>query len=229
MTIINYAKLGLRSSDDASRAKAFERILAAGQRAAKITSTILGVARNRADAFEAIDLATLIDDSLVLLEREMRKYRIHIEREFEPCPAVWANGNQIQQVLLNLLTNARQAMPNGGRLVIGIRRDSERPMVQMIVRDSGIGMAPETLYRIFDPFFTTKQGPDASGKGGTGLGLSACKDVIEAHRGRIRVESAVGKGTAFTIMLPIAPATTPTAIAAPAVALNNADEPAQPA
>jgi signal transduction histidine kinase len=73
-------------------------------------------------------------------------------------------------------------------------------------------MPPETLRRIFDPFFTTKAGPDASGKGGTGLGLALCRDIIEAHQGRIRVESAVGRGTAFTLRLPAAG----TAAAAPA-------------
>jgi signal transduction histidine kinase len=85
------------------------------------------------------------------------------------------------------------------------------------VRDTGCGMTPEVLHKIFDPYFSTKSGPDASGKGGTGLGLSMCRDIIESHRGRIRVESTQGKGTAFTIKLPaavqanapIAPATTP--------------------
>ena len=76
--------------------------------------------------------------------------------------------------------------------------------VDLIVRDSGCGMAPETLRRIFDPFFSTKSGPDSSGKGGTGLGLSMCRDIIEAHHGRIRVESTLGKGTMFTIKLPVA-------------------------
>jgi signal transduction histidine kinase len=77
-------------------------------------------------------------------------------------------------------------------------------MVDLTIRDTGTGIAPEKLSRIFDRFFTTKQGPDASGKGGTGLGLAMCRDIIEAHQGRIRVESTVGKGTAFTLKLPIA-------------------------
>ncbi len=77
-------------------------------------------------------------------------------------------------------------------------------MVELVVRDNGCGMSPETLPRIFEPFYTTKTGPDASGKGGTGLGLSTCRDIIEAHHGRIRVDSSVGKGTAFTLKLPVA-------------------------
>ena len=75
-------------------------------------------------------------------------------------------------------------------------------MIDLIVRDNGCGIPAEKLPRIFDAFFTTKAGPDASGKGGTGLGLSTCRDILEAHHGRIRVDSTVGKGTAFTLKLP---------------------------
>ena len=205
MTIINYAKLGLRHQDAPTRDKAFEKILAAGNRAAKITSTILGLARNRSGAFEPTDLAQLIDDALLLLERELSKYRISVERQYQPVPPALVNGNQIQQVLVNLLVNARQAMPDGGRVIIKLLYDEPNQLVDLVVRDTGSGIAPDALRRIFDPFFSTKRGPDASGKGGTGLGLSACREIIEAHRGRIRVESTVGKGTAFTLKLPAAP------------------------
>ncbi len=204
MTIINYAKLGLRHQDAATRDKALEKILAAGNRAAKITSTILGLARNRSDAFEPTDLAQLVDDALLLLERELSKYRISVERQFQAVPLALVNGNQIQQVLVNLLVNARQAMPEGGRVIIKLLYDEPNQFVDLVVRDTGTGIAPDALRRIFDPFFSTKRGPDASGKGGTGLGLSACREIIEAHRGRIRVESTVGKGTAFTLKLPAA-------------------------
>jgi signal transduction histidine kinase len=204
MTIINYAKLGLRQQDQATRDKAFEKILAAGNRAAKITTGVLGFARNRSDAFEPTDLGRVIDDSLLLLDREMAKYRIkvNIEKPAEPVPMAWANGNQIQQVLLNLLINARQAMLGGGQIFIRLAFDPATQMLDLSVRDTGGGIPPETLRRIFDPFFTTKSGPDASGKGGTGVGLSMCRNIIEAHHGRIRVESTVGRGTAFTLRIP---------------------------
>lgn len=204
MTIINYAKLGLRHKDQATRQKAFEKILAAGNRAARITNGVLGFARNRSGAFEPTDLARLVDDALLLLEREMNKYRVAVEKRLEPAPAALANPNQIQQVLINLLTNARQAMPHGGRVLVRVGYDVQTDMVELVVRDNGCGMAPETLRRIFEPFFSTKKGPDASGKGGTGLGLSSCRDIIEAHHGRIRVDSSEGKGTAFSIKLPTA-------------------------
>lgn len=202
MTIINYAKMGLRHKDAATRDKAFDKILAAGNRAAAITNGILSFARNRSSAMEPTDLRRVVNDSLLLLERELAKYHVRIEKHFEPVPEVLANGNQIQQVLLNLLINARQAMANGGMLTVKLANDATAGTVDLVVRDNGCGMPPETLRRIFDSFFTTKTGPDASGKGGTGLGLSMCRDIIEAHQGRIRVESAVGKGTMFTIKLP---------------------------
>jgi signal transduction histidine kinase len=204
MTIINYAKLGLRATDQESRTKAFDKILAAGNRAAKITNGVLSLARNRSNGFEPTDLQRIIDDTLVLLERELQKYRVQLELKVTPTPKVMANGNQIQQVLLNLMINARQAMPEGGRLIVGLRHDAEANVVELSVRDSGTGMSTEVLHRIFDNFFTTKSGADESGRGGTGLGLSACRHIIEAHKGKIRVESAPGKGTLFTVKLPVA-------------------------
>jgi len=209
MTILNYAKLGLRRKDVAMREKALTKILAAAQRAAKITNSVLGLARNRSDSLEPTDLPKIIDDALVLLELEMAKYRVAIERQWDDVPLVLANGNQIQQVLLNLLVNARQAMPRGGQILIRLRRNDATNSVDMVIRDSGAGIEPEKLRRIFEPFFSTKKGPDATGKGGAGLGLAACRNIIEAHHGRILVQSTVGKGTAFTIRLPVAPTKKP--------------------
>lgn len=225
MTIINYAKLGLRHKDDASRQKAFEKVLAAGERAAKITNSVLGMARNRSNSFEPTDLAQIIRETLVLLERELSKYRIRVEVQIQDVPPVLANGNQIQQVLLNLLINARQAMMNGGQVTIKLECDSASEMVDLVVRDSGSGIPADKLPNIFDPFFTTKRGPDETGKGGTGLGLSCCRQVIEAHRGRIRVESTVGKGTAFTLKLPIARARTSYAPTSPIATTHAASKP----
>ena len=204
MTIINYAKMGMRHDDKPTRDKAFDKINQAGMRAAKITNSVLGMARNRSEQFEKTDLAGLIEQSMVLLEREMQKYRIAVEMEIEPdIPEVSVIGNQIQQVLMNLFINARQAMMDGGRLVIRLKQNPETKTVDLAIRDFGVGMSPSTLRKIFDPYYTTKAGPDESGKGGTGIGLSTCKDIIEAHGGKIRVESSPGKGTCFTLMLPL--------------------------
>lgn len=203
MTIINYARLGIRNKDDASRDKALSKILEASERASKITGTILAQARNRSESLEPTDLAAIVADTLVLLEREMNKYRISVTTEIEPGVAqAVASGNQIQRVLLNLLINARQAIGEAGNLLIRLSNGTDDQSVELVVRDSGSGIPAEILPRIFDPFFSTKSGPDESGKGGTGLGLAACKEIIDAHHGKIRVESTVGVGTAFTIRLP---------------------------
>lgn len=201
-TILNYAKIGLRHKDAETRTRAFEKILASSNRAAKITHGILGFARNRGNQFEPTNLAKVVEDSLLLLERELTKHRVSVECDLPSVPRARANTNQIQQVLMNLIINARQAMPQGGRLIIKLSHDPGAKVVELAVRDTGIGMSQDTLHRIFDPYFTTKSGPDATGRGGTGLGLSTVREIIEQHQGKIRVESSPGHGTAISIRLP---------------------------
>ena len=208
-TVLNYAKMGIRHQDKVTRDKAFNKILEASNRAAKITATVLGLARNRKPGFEPTDLVAITEDVLLLLDREMNKYRISVEKNFLPVPEISANANQIEQVLVNLLINARQAMPEGGRLLLKIGPDPTGTAVELMIRDFGTGIPPEKLPKIFDSFYTTKEGPDGSGKGGTGLGLALCKRVIERHRGRVRVESSLGKGTAFKLRFPILSTPTP--------------------
>ncbi len=204
MTIINYAKLGLRHKDELSRNKSLQKIHDAASRAAKLTSTVLSMSRSRTGSFEPTDLRPVIDDTMLLMEREFRKYRINIETRLDAVPNVNASPSQMQRVLLNLLVNARQATQEGGMVSIGWQHDADTQEAVLTVRDSGKGISKEVLPKIFDPFFSTKDGPDESGKGGTGLGLAACKQTIDAHGGRIRVESSLGKGTCFIIRLPIA-------------------------
>ncbi len=201
-TILNYAKLGLRHTDDATRTRALEKILGAGQRAEKLTSSVLGLARNRTQEATPTDLGSLCDETLVLLERELQKYRVGVERRYEAQGLAMVVGNQIQQVLLNLLTNARQAMPKGGLVVIRVADDPEQQAVDLSVRDTGEGITMESLPKIFERGFSTKAGPDATGKGGAGLGLSEVVEMVEASGGKIRVESTVGKGTQFTLKMP---------------------------
>ena len=200
MTILNYAKMGMRHRDDATRDKALDKIYTAAERANKITNSVLGMARNRSNQFETTDMVKLIEQTMVLLERELNKYRISVELQIEEVPQIQAIGNQLQQVLLNLLINARQAMPDGGQLIVRLYADDK--FVNLAVRDFGTGIPQDKLKKIFQPYFSTKDGPDESGKGGTGLGLASCKNIIEAHGGKIRVESMVGKGTCFTLKLP---------------------------
>ncbi|HBE71648.1 MAG TPA: two-component sensor histidine kinase [Planctomycetaceae bacterium] len=202
MTVVNYARLGMRHKDEATRDKAFARINDAASRATKVAGSVLSLARNKAAKHEPIELANVVANAQLLLEREFRKYRVQLDVNVEAVPKVVGDSNELQRVLINFLVNARQATPEGGYVKIGLAADSATSEVVLTIRDSGTGIEPSVLPRIFDPFFSTKSGPDESGKGGTGVGLSACKEAIDAHGGRIRVESAIGKGTAFIIRLP---------------------------
>jgi signal transduction histidine kinase len=202
-TIINYAKMGLRHKDAAARDKAFDKILLAGQRASKITTGMLAFARARGDRRESLSLVQLVEDVLVLVEKDLHVHRIRLETRFLDQPYALVNAGQIQQVLLNLLINARQAMSGGGTLTITVRTNREQGVGEIAVADTGCGIPPEKLPHIFTPFFSTKTA-DAQGQGGTGLGLALCREVMESHQGRIRVDSAVGSGTIFTLKLPLA-------------------------
>ncbi|XZE21241.1 sensor histidine kinase [Pirellulaceae bacterium SH449] len=202
MTVLNYARMGLHNKDEATREKAFTRILDAANRGAKITSMVLGLARSSPGDKVPTNLVSLVEDTLVLMERELQKYRILVEKDWTAVPMIMASPDQIQRLLLNLLTNARQAIGESGMIKIRIVHDAAADSVVLSIRDSGCGIDKDVLPRIFKPFFTTKNGPDTSGKGGTGLGLSACKEIVENHNGRIRVESTVGKGTSFSIRFP---------------------------
>ena len=201
-TVINYAKLGLRHKDEDSRDKAFNKILAAGQRASRITTGMLAYARNKSDRRDEIDLAQLVDEVLLLVEKDLEVHRVKVEVNTVGEARATVNVGQLQQVLLNLIINGRQAMEAGGRLIIGIKANREEGWAEISVRDTGAGIPADNLRKIFDRFFTTKT-TDSQGQGGTGLGLALCRDVIEAHQGRIRVESTVGKGTTFTLKLPL--------------------------
>jgi signal transduction histidine kinase len=202
-TVINYARLALRpGQDEASRLQALERILKGSQRAATIINSMLGFARNTSTQRQATDLVALVEETLILAEKDLSKHRIHVEKKYQGRPHASVVPAQIEQVLLNLVINARQAMPRGGYLRIEVRQNPRTQMIELAVSDTGVGIPPERLRLIFEPFYTTKE-PDANGHGGTGLGLSVCRQIIEQHQGRIRVESLVGKGSTFTVKLPV--------------------------
>ncbi|MCA9093851.1 MAG: ATP-binding protein, partial [Planctomycetaceae bacterium] len=128
--------------------------------------------------------------------------RIQLQTSYDGHPQALINVGQIQQVLMNLIINARQAMSPGGRLTVQVKNHPETSIAEIVVKDTGSGIPADQLKKIFDRFFSTKTG-DEAGQGGSGLGLALAREVIEAHQGRIRVESTVGKGTAFTLKLPL--------------------------
>ncbi len=201
-TIINYAKMGLRHKDAATREKSFNKILMAGQRASKITTGMLAYSRNKGDRREALSLVQLVEDVLVLVEKDLQIHRIRPETHFFDQPYATVNAGQVQQVLLNLIINARQAMKTGGTLTISVRSNTDDNFGEIAIKDTGCGIPADKLPNIFQPFFSTKTA-DEQGQGGTGLGLALCKDVIESHQGRIRVESTPGVGTTFTLKFPL--------------------------
>lgn len=200
-TIINYAKMGTRSANPATQAQAFEKILRGGQRAAGIVGSMLGYARNHSSVREEADIVALVEEVLLLTEKDLGKHQVRVETRFQDRPTAVVVPGQIEQILVNLVLNARQAMPTGGRLKVEVRENPAGDTVEIAVSDSGCGIPPDHLRQIFEPFFTTKQ-PDDHGRGGTGLGLSVCRQIIEQHHGRIRVESVVGKGSKFLVKLP---------------------------
>ncbi len=202
-TIINYAKLGLRpEANEVSRLQALEKILKGSQRAAVIVSSMLGFARHNSSQREMCDLVSLVEEVLILTDKDLSKHHVQVERKFHGRPSAPVVRGQIEQILLNLVINARQAMPRGGRLVVEVRDNIRTGMAEVHVCDTGIGIPPDQLRLIFESFYTTKE-PDENGRGGNGLGLSVCRQIIEQHQGRIRVESVVGKGSRFIVKLPL--------------------------
>jgi len=214
MTVINYAKMGIRHKQAAIRDKAFDRILSSGQRAAKITTGLLSYARNRSDRKDVLSLKMLVQDVLILIEKDLQVHRVRLETRFEGEPFAMVNAGQLQQVLLNLMINARQAMDSGGALSVSVAPGKDSQYGEIAIRDTGCGIPADKLPHIFERFYSTKTA-DSQGQGGTGLGLALCKDVIEDHQGRIRVESVVGTGTTFILKLPM--------VAAPAAHNGGSD------
>lgn len=202
--ILNYAKMGLKSSDNDFRTKSLDKILNASQRATTITTGMLGLARPNLNQKSLADLAQLVEETLMLTSKDLEKHRVELVVNIRNRPQTKVCPPQIQQVLLNLIINARQAMAgqNNGRIVVGVGTDSTGKWAEVSIADSGPGMEPAVLKRIFEPFFTTKPPGDESGLGGTGLGLPVCRDIIETHHGRLRVESKPGQGACFTVRLP---------------------------
>lgn len=164
---------------------------------AGITRRLLTFARQSADAFEPINLNEIVSDACILLEKELVKQGVELEKGVDSVPLiVMGNANRLTQVVLNILANAREAIPMRGRITVSTGRSSNNQVYARIT-DTGIGIPQAALNRIFDPFYTTKLPGE-----GTGLGLSISYGIIKEHEGTIEVESRVGEGTTFTLILP---------------------------
>ena len=178
-----------------------EKITQQSFRASEIANGLLNFSRTSTTEFRETNLNQVIRDTLSLLEHQFKTAQIIVDAELvEDLPSIHGNPGKLQQVFLNLLLNAKESMPGGGRLRVATLFNGH---VEAVVSDSGSGIAPEHLKRIYDPFFTTKTTPRPGERRGTGLGLSVSYGIIQEHAGKIHVESAIGAGTTFHLEFPL--------------------------
>jgi signal transduction histidine kinase len=175
-----------------------DKTVTAALHARDIVSKLMLFARQKMPAHGRVKVNELVENGLDLLESRCTKAGIHVVRRLDPSlPEIAADAGQLQQVLVNLVVNAIQAMPDGGTLTLLTERAGET--IVLTVQDTGVGMSAEVLSKVFMPFFTTKSVGE-----GTGLGLSVVHGIVTAHGGSIEAESKPGKGTRFRVLLPIA-------------------------
>jgi PAS domain S-box-containing protein len=200
--ISSYAQmLSKQLKGDQRLGPVLDKITQQSFRAAEIANGLLNFSRTSTTEFRDTNLNQVIRDTLSLLEHQFKTAQISVDLELvEELPSIHGNPGKLQQVFLNLLLNAKEAMPEGGRLRVATLVNGH---VEAVVTDSGAGIAPEHLKRIYDPFFTTKTTPKPGDRRGTGLGLSVSYGIIQEHAGKIHVESAIGAGTTFHLEFPL--------------------------
>jgi len=199
----NYATVALDSPDDnALVEKALQRVVRNCERASKIMESMLAIANGQTQKKKEARLLTLVEEVFACLCRDFAKDGITVETCIAEDLTVWAVPVQIQQVLMNLILNARDAMLQRGG-VLTIRATEKTDAVEIEVTDTGDGIEPADLKNIFGSFFTTKTGKNLPSEySGAGLGLAFCKKIIDEHNGLISVESKVSQGSKFKITLP---------------------------
>ncbi len=196
--ILGFAQLTLKASDLPKQAqKDIEKILSASLHAREIIKKLLLFARQTQTEKTQVDLNKIIDEGIYFLEARCSKHEIEIIRSFsDNLPEITADPSQLHQVIINLIVNSIQAMPEGGKITI--KTLVQKNKVSIILRDTGKGMSEEIRQKIFLPFFTTKEINE-----GTGLGLAVVHGIITSHKGSIEVESKVDVGSQFEINFPI--------------------------
>ncbi len=194
--ISSYVQMLQKNLTDTHLAQVLGKIETQTDRVSRIIKNLLSFARNPSDlAFHRVDLKESLMEILSLIDYKLKTMAIILELDLRPVRPIWAQGERLQQVFINIILNALDAMPEGGRLRIALTETEAEAVIEIC--DSGSGIEERHLARIFDPFFTTK----GVGKG-TGLGLSISHAIITEHEGRIAVRSAPGQGTCFTISIP---------------------------
>ncbi len=184
--------------DSEERAELIRDILSQTERARDIVHHLLSFSRKKTAVMERINLTKVLENTLHFLKNEMRLSKVTLKTHIESNDTVVSgNQNQLEQVLINIILNAIQAMTQGGQLEIGLRTDKKHGRAIITVKDNGPGMSKEIIRHILEPFYTTK-------KEGTGLGLSVSYGIIKDHNGDIKIESKEGRGTVVKIILPLA-------------------------
>jgi two-component system NtrC family sensor kinase len=182
---------------ESKRRRILELSLSETQRLAEMLRNMLSFSKPEEEKRSPVKINELVEGILLVMEKQMRESNIQVETYFDDTlPEVMASTNQMRQVVLNLLKNAKEAMPKGGLLTVRTSREDRK--VRVAIQDTGVGIPEEIRDKIFDAFFTTKQKVK-----GVGLGLSVCYGIIKDHGGEIKVESEVHKGTTFIIHLPM--------------------------
>lgn len=205
--VISYAQYALQSAESDKPdleliKKALAKSYAGATKAGRICGSMLGLARGESQHGE-VDIQSLVDETLLVLARDPQKDGIALRVQVQPGLKVMGDAVQLEQVLLNLLINARQAMlGKGGSITVRAVATEDGAWVRMTVADTGPGIAEKNVDKIFEPFFTTKGTARRGESRGTGLGLAICREIIDHHKGQITVSSEVGKGTTFTLLLP---------------------------
>lgn len=203
--IIGNATFSLEEPDGPATCREMRRVLGMivdiAERANHLATSLLSYSKAPTDKPHPQDLAAIVTQTLVLVETELRKSSIEVITHFEDIGAVNVAPGGIQQILLNLLINARQAIASHGVIMISLSRYGR--VVFLTVADSGGGIPAEIRSRVFDPFFSTKGVWGGDEPGGSGLGLSVCRNIAEDHGGVLTVDSLTGIGTIFTLALPI--------------------------
>ncbi|MEO6829786.1 MAG: ATP-binding protein, partial [Acidobacteriaceae bacterium] len=170
-------------------------------RASEIVNSLLNFSRTSTIEFKAVSLNHVLEETLALLEHQFRTANISVDLLLQPdLPDILGNIGKLQQVFLNLFLNAKDAMSGGGVLRVSTIANGH---VEIMIGDTGSGIAAENLRRIYDPFFTTKAAPVEGRRRGTGLGLSVSYGIIQEHAGKIQVESKEGHGTTFHLEFPM--------------------------
>ena len=182
---------------ESKRRRILELSLSETQRLSEMLRNMLSFSKPEEEKRRPIKINELIEGILLVMEKQMREANIKVETYFDSeIPEVMASTNQMRQVMLNMIKNAKEAMPKGGTLTVRTSKEDNKVLIK--IEDTGIGIPEELRDKIFEAFFTTKQKVK-----GVGLGLSVCYGIIKDHGGEIKVESDEGKGTTFTIDLPI--------------------------